>query len=132
MVQKVSGRESSSTLWNQESSTVDHAITKSEVISPSKEGRAHIHTPVPACACWEESFPPPRSGCRSSRTVGKERCSLPPCLASSTVAASPLLRGFRRAELPRCCLFCKTWRIITFTYKYTGRFCVCIRVRVCV
>lgn len=129
---KVSGGESSSTLWNRESNTTDHAITKREVIRASKEGRAHIHTPVPAYAGWEESFPPPRSGCRSGRTAGKERSSLPPCLASSAAAASPLLRGIRGAELPRCCLFCKTWKIIAFMYKYTERFCVCIRVRVCV
>lgn len=85
--------------------------------------------PVPA---GKRPSPPPRGGCRSGRTVGKEPCSLPARSSSSAVAVSPLLWGFCKAELPRCYLFCKTLRIIAFIYKYTDRFCVRVRVRVCV
>lgn len=125
-------RERSGTLWNQESGTTDHAISRRQLLSPGKDGRAHITPPFQAVPAGKRPSPPPRSGCGSGRTAGKEPCSLPARSSSSAVAVSPLLRGFGKAELPRCYLFCKTLQIIAFVYTYTDRFCVRVRVRVCV
>lgn len=109
MVQKVSGGESSGALWNQESNTTDHAITKREGISASKEERAHIHTPVPACACWEESFPLPGAAADPAGLRGRS--------AAPSHPASPLLLrhlhyfgGFAGLSYPDAVYFAKRGR----------------------
>lgn len=124
-------QESSSTPWNQESSTTDHSIGRRQLVNPSKDGKTHIHTPDSACACWEEYFPHSPAWLQSGRTAEKEPYSLLPRFASFAVAISPLLSGFRKDELPGCYLFCKTLKIIALIYKYTDRFCVCVHVCVC-
>lgn len=103
-------QESFSTLWNQESSTTDHPIGGRQLVSPSKDGKTHIHTPVAAYACWEESFPPPRRDCSLAGLQRRSSTPSYPALLPLLLQYLHCFGGFTGLSYPDAIYFAKRWR----------------------